>query len=256
MQIDLINHFHRENIETFNATVLKRPWNHLILVTDGEYAIQLQTKQKPLVLKQGDIAFIPTQTEFTRKVLSPVSYYHLAFYSQADHPFYQCVRAGKLTLPEPQRDSIFKSLTYASPLPNNQELIIHIIEHIFVEQYLFGKTKKTALKQFSDEITSTINYMNRNLDKKIDIPNLAARVYLSHSGLIWKFKKELDTTPSEYLNLLRLRYAKQLLSNHSYSVTQIAEMCGYCNPYYFTNLFHKRYGMSPSAFRKFHLNNR
>lgn len=161
-----------------------------------------------------------------------------------------------MRLPEPQRESIFKSLTYASLLPNNQELITHIIERIFVEQYLFGKTKKTTLKPFSDEITSTINYMNRNLDQKIDIDDLAARVYLSHSGLIWKFKKELDTTPSEYLNLLRLRYAKQLLLNHSYSITQIAEMCGYSNPFYFTNLFRKRFGMSPSAFRKFHLNNR
>lgn len=166
MKTDLITHIHRENIETFKTTVIKRQWNLLILVTDGEYAIQLQTKQKPIVLKQGDIAFIPTQTEFTREALSPVSFYHLAFYSQADHPFYQCVRVGKLTLPDPQRDSIFKSLTYASLLPNNQELITHIIEHIFVEQYLFGKTKKASLKPFSDEITSTINYMKRNLNQK------------------------------------------------------------------------------------------
>lgn len=255
MQIDLINHIHRENIDKFKSTVIKRQWNLLILVTDGEYAIQLQTKEKPMVLKQGDIAFIPTQTEFTRDVLSPTSFYHLAFYSQADHPFYQSIRAGKLSLPESQRDSIFTSLTYVSLLPNNQELITHIIERIFVDQYLFGKTKKATFKPFSDEITNTINYMKRNLHQKIDIDDLAARVYLSHSGLIWKFKKELNTTPSEYLNLLRLRYAKQLLLNHSYSITQTAEMCGFSNPYYFTNLFHKRFGMSPSAYRKFHLNN-
>ena len=139
-----------------------------------------------------------------------------------------------------------------SLLPNNQELITHIIEHIFAEYYLFGKSKKTSLKPLSNEVTGTINYMNRNLDKKIDMDQLASRVFLSHSGLIWKFKKELNTTPLHYLNLLRLRYAKQLLLTHPYNITQISELCGYSNPFYFTNLFHKHTGMSPTEFRKFH----
>ena len=126
---------------------------------------------------------------------------------------------------------------------------------LFLLFYLFVKTKKTSFRNFSEEITSTVNYMNRNLDKKLDMDELAARVYLSHSGLIWKFRKELDTTPLQYLNMLRLRNAKQLLLNHSYSITEISEMCGYSTPYYFTNLFHKHLGMSPTEFRNFYLKN-
>lgn len=254
MQIDLINHIHRENLTEFKESVVKRRWDILILATDGEYSIQLKDKIKPIILKPNEIGYIPAHTEFTRKAISPLGYYHLAFYSQADHPFCRSTAPGKLRLPEEQINSIFKSLKYASLLPNNKELITHVIERIFVENYLFGKSNRATLKPFSDEITSTVDYMKRNLDKKLDIDELAARVYLSHSGLIWKFKKELDTTPSQYLNLLRLRYAKQLLLNHSYSITQISEMCGYSNPYYFTNLFHKHSGMSPSEFRKLHLN--
>ena len=174
------------------------------------------------------------------------------FYLQTDNPFYKTIVPGKLSLPESQRDALFKSLHCASLLPNNRELITHMIERIFVEQYLFGKVKKTTLKRFSDEVTDTIHYMNRNLDKKLDVDELAARVFLSHSGLIWKFKKELNTTPLHYLNLLRLRYAKQLLLTHPYSITQISEMCGFSNPFYFTNLFRKHEGMSPSAFRRTH----
>ena len=253
MQIDVINHIHKESVTEFKTTTLKRKWDLLIFVTEGEYAIQIQNKTKPIILKAGDTVFIPSQTEFVRDIISPVSYYHLAFYSQVDHPFYKSLPSGKLTFPEGQREALFKSLKFASLLPNNNELITHIIERVFVEHYLFCKSKKTTLKPFSDEVTSTINYTKRNLDKKIDIDELADRVYLSHSGLIWKFKKELDTTPSEYLNLLRLRYSKQLLLNHPYSITQISEMCGYSNPYYFTNLFRKYSGMSPSKFREFHL---
>lgn len=252
MQIDLINHIHRENISEFKMTSLKRQWNILVFVTDGEYSIEFEGR-KPIILKAGEIVFIPANTQIERTALSPVSYYHIMFYSQSDHPFYLSTRAGRLSMPKEQLDSLFKSMEYAFLLPNNKELITHLIERVFVENYLFGKSKKKTLQPFSEEITSTINYMNRNLDKKIDIDELAARVYLSHSGLIWKFKKELDTTPVQYLNMLRLRYSKQLLLNHAYSVTQISEMCGFSNPFYFANLFHKYAGMSPTEYRKLHL---
>ena len=82
---------------------------------------------------------------------------------------------------------------------------------------------------------------------------LAAHVFLSHSGLIWKFKNELNTTPSNYLIILRLQHAKQLLLNYSYNITEISEMCGYQSPYYFTKAFHRHVGMSPTQFRKYHL---
>ena len=117
-----------------------------------------------------------------------------------------------------------------------------------------GRSKKTKLVPFSEEITSTVNYINRNLDKPLDVDDLAARVYLSHSGLIWKFKKELGTTPSHYISLQRLRHAKQLLLNYpNYTVTQVAELCGYSNPFYFTNQFREYSGKSPTEFRRFHL---
>ena len=139
-------------------------------------------------------------------------------------------------------------------IPNNRELITHTIEHIFTENYLFGDSKKTEIVPFSEEIADTVNYINRHLDQPLDIDSLAARVFLSHSGLLWKFKKELGTTPSRYVSLQRIRHAKQLLLNcPDYTVTQIAELCGYSNPFYFTNKFREYSGMSPSEFRHVYL---
>ena len=253
MQIDLINYYNRENITGFKAGAIRRGWDILILVTGGEYLIKFDGRQKTMAFKKNEMAFIPSGTAYERSIGSSASYCHLSFYSQVDHPFYRSVGSGKLVLPEVQTAALFKSLAQASMLPDNRELMTHIIERVFAENYLFGKTKKAKLNPISEEISSTINYMNKNLDKKLDIDELAARVYLSHSGLIWKFRKELDTTPVQYLNMLRLRNAKQLLLNHSYGIAEISEMCGYSNPYYFTNLFHKATGMSPTEFRNYHL---
>ena len=253
MEIHLINQHYIENRSEFKINTLKRKWDMLILVTEGEYDIYLREKQKRIVLKKGDIMLLPAGMEIDRDILSPLSFYHISFYPQADHPFYLSAAVGKLKLPEEQRNAIFKTLESAFALPDNHELIVHIVEHIFAESYLFGKKEKVKFKPFSEEVEKAIKYMRKNFDKRIDMDELAEEVFLSHSGLIWKFKRELNTTPSKYLGILRLQYAKQLLLNYPYSITEISEMCGYSNPYYFTNAFHRAFGMSPTDFRKHYL---
>ncbi len=253
MQIELINQYHLENLTQFKVTEIKRQWDSLIMVVSGRYTILPGGRKKPILLGANEIAFIPAGTQFSRTLEAPTTYYHISFRSDADHPFRFSLPPCKLILPPEQAAAIFKSMSHAFLIPNNRELITHIAEHIFTENYLFGKTNKVSFRPLSEEVMSTVLYMNRNLDQVIDVDALAARVYLSHTGLIWKFRQELGTTPSQYLILLRLRYAKQLLLNHPYSITEIASMCGYSNPYYFTNAFRRYSGMSPTAFRKHYL---
>ena len=254
MQLELMNQTYIEEHTEFKHRIVKRKWDLLILVVEGKYSATIPEKQCSFLLEKNDILFLPAGVEMEREVLSPLTCYHLTFSPQAEHPFYLAASMGKITLPKEQNAAIFQALGRAFALPDNRELLTHIISHVFAENYLFGNNKTVNTKPFSDEIEHAIRYMRRNFDKKIDMDELAERVFLSHSGLIWKFKQELNTTPSNYLRILRLRYAKQLLLNYSYSITEISELCGYSNPYYFTNAFHRYFGMSPSDFRKHYLN--
>lgn len=253
MNIELINQYHIENLNAFKKPHHTFLWDVLLLVVGGTYSILPNGAKKPIILRENDIAFFPMGTEFYRSVDEPTTYYHISFRADADHPFRQGLPPHKLSIPREQALPIFRSIERAFLLPDNRELITHLTERIFIENYLFGKSSKIKLPHISEEILDTVRYMNRHLDQPIDIDDLASRVYLSHTGLIWKFKHELGTTPSQYLILLRLRYAKQLLLNHSYNITEIAELCGYTNPYYFTNAFRRYTGMSPTAFRKHYL---
>lgn len=254
MHIEFVYQDYGEKREHFKTDTAKSEWDWLIIVTEGAFEICPHAKSKPTVLQKNEIAFIPAGTEFERKILSPITYYNLYFHAQKDHPFYAPL--GKLQLPPKQAAAIVESIKRASILPFDKEPVTNIILHILTENYLFGSRDKDRAYTLSEKTQEAIRYMRNNLSKKIDMDELAAHVYLSHSGLIWKFKQELDTTPSKYLSLLRLRYAKQLLLNYSYNITEISEMCGYQNPYYFTNAFRKYAGRSPSAFRKYHMNYR
>ena len=65
------------------------------------------------------------------------------------------------------------------------------------------------------------------------------------------FKKEVGVTPHRYLNDLRMQVAAQYLANSrlgSRNVAEISRLCGFHEPLYFSRMFKKKYGVSPSAY--------
>lgn len=63
------------------------------------------------------------------------------------------------------------------------------------------------------------------------------------------FRKEVGVTPHKYLTNTRLQAAANMLcSHHSTGVSEIAHLCGFRNPLYFSRLFKNRYGVSPKDY--------
>ena len=71
---------------------------------------------------------------------------------------------------------------------------------------------------------------------------------ISYSYFITLFKAESNMTPIQYVTKMKIDYAKELLITGKYSIIQISEMCGFENVYYFSNVFKKHVGISPSNY--------
>ena len=97
---------------------------------------------------------------------------------------------------------------------------------------------------------AAVRYFHENYNKPISIENYAAEHHMSVSWFIRNFKDYTNSTPTQYLLALRIQNAQTLLESTSYNVTEIAEIVGYDNPLYFSRIFKKQNGMSPSDFRK------
>ncbi len=108
------------------------------------------------------------------------------------------------------------------------------------------------LKMYDKEsiVTMMTNYLKDNYMKKISVEEIARSTYLSTTYVTKIFKEIINDTPINYLIQIRLEKAKELLREGKISIQDISKQIGYDDPYYFSKLFKKKYGMAPSEYRK------
>ena len=92
--------------------------------------------------------------------------------------------------------------------------------------------------------------IDRNFPMALDLGFFAQSLHLSYSYLSTLFKNEIGMTFKEYLNVVRIRNACELLKKKNCLVGEVAELVGYSNPYYFSKVFKKSTGYSPAEYRK------
>ena len=93
-------------------------------------------------------------------------------------------------------------------------------------------------------------YIDGHYDEELTVDDLARLAFMSKSYFITQFKTFFQITPKQYLNLVRVQRACHLLTATEDTVIKIALQVGFGNPVYFTELFTKINGVSPTAYRK------
>ena len=88
------------------------------------------------------------------------------------------------------------------------------------------------------------------LERGIDVESIASEVGLTYPRLRRIFQHYIGLTPYQYFLQLRIRRAKELLQEHGLSIKEIASRMNFENQYYFSRLFKKKTGLSPSEWRK------
>lgn len=92
-------------------------------------------------------------------------------------------------------------------------------------------------------------YIIDHIEEELSVEELARKVYLSQNHLTRVFKKKYGKTIVEFIMEYRLELAEQMLKNTNLTVTTISAKIGYPNYAYFTKLFKKYSGYTPSAYR-------
>lgn len=93
------------------------------------------------------------------------------------------------------------------------------------------------------------DYIENNYSREISSSDLAEIAHVSTYYFCRIFKQITGQTPTEYITELRIRKSIDLLKADTLSITQIAMQCGFNDINYFSRVFKRRYGISPSKFQ-------
>ena len=94
------------------------------------------------------------------------------------------------------------------------------------------------------------DYIDRHYSEKINLQTLSERFYISREYASRLFKREMRTTFINYLTETRLNRASQLLLQTDLSLTEIALQTGFKESAYLIRVFIKRYGITPTEYRR------
>lgn len=98
-------------------------------------------------------------------------------------------------------------------------------------------------------INTVCGWMVSNLNKSLRSTELARMAGMNRTTFFKAFQRATGETPTNYFNQLKLRSAALTLESTATPIKDIAENLGFCDPYYFSKLFKKYYGVSPRKFR-------
>lgn len=110
------------------------------------------------------------------------------------------------------------------------------------------KTENRYNKNF-DYIKKSIVYIRDNIGDKITVDTLSQISGMSKYHFIREFKRITHYTPIMYINSVRIETAKKLISGGKLSIKEVCERCGFDNLSYFTKIFKRYTGITPSQMK-------
>lgn len=217
-------------------------------VGSREYFIE----DKLFQVDAGDFVLIPpgklhrTGGAYGKRILVQFTERYLCKYytREVADQILQCFAHWKVTPTHPQQkrciDLIKQMTTGCEPL---EEMIL--LGQLLIE---LGKCASEEIQE--DSVSKIVSFINANYGKIDTIEDIAQYFFISKYHLCRIFKNAMKVTIIEYLNQIRIKNACQFLSFSDEDIGEIAERCGYHSIAYFSNVFKKITGQSPSEFRR------
>ncbi|MEC0092682.1 AraC family transcriptional regulator [Paenibacillus macquariensis] len=101
-----------------------------------------------------------------------------------------------------------------------------------------------------EQLTTIIEYINKNHQLKVTLNNAAYSLNMSISSLCRFFRDKMGISFAEYLHSVRISHAKELLTGTKHTVLHISEACGFMSMASFYRAFRKATGTTPTEYRE------
>ncbi|PHA02513.1 AraC family transcriptional regulator [Bacillus pseudomycoides] len=148
-----------------------------------------------------------------------------------------------------QIDTIFKRLvnSWNAKLPGYEFMTKTLLQQLLIAIYQNIK-KQNRNYSTSLKVEKIIEYMHQNINSKITLTELSEMVQLSPTYLSRAFKDTTGYSVIEFFNKIKIDKAKELIIEGNKKVKEVAQTLGFADEFYFSRIFKRIEGISPSEF--------
>ena len=201
-----------------------------------------------LACEKGQIVVIPPDHLYERKESENFSYILLSMQNAeltSPGPFIANDDANHFIL-----DAFTGALFYFKSDPLKYQPLLSAYG-VLIASFLSMKSTGSGQDGLAEEIRREI--LKNYRDGSYELDQYLHSFPYSYDYIRKLFKKSTGATPHQYLLRLRLHDAALMLSENGgqkRTINDITRACGFLDPFYFSRMFKKKYGVSPSSYRK------
>lgn len=241
------NVYYRQETNWERNICKTRHYDAVVFFTEGE--IEYNFPQKTVVAKKGEMLFLPGNLPYSGKRHTEHCSYYVVDFLCSDEKQFEGFGAP-CSFPVGNYQKVLQRFESVFWLWNRPSIdtMLGLKEHLYA----------LLRERFSGEEKEEVNPPGRHIlrfiegnmcDPKLSVAKICEELYISDSQLRRTIHKLTGVSPNEYITVLRLKKAKEMLTTTNKSIKDISCTCGFASPYYFSRVFSKSMGMSPSAYR-------
>jgi len=129
-----------------------------------------------------------------------------------------------------------------------EDLAVNLLERLLI--LCHEENPAFQPEPIDERVVAACAWIDKHLDQDLTAAKIAAQVFLSPSRLAHLFKSAKNMSISNWVVGQRIALAKQLLSGSSVPISKVASQVGYADQLYFSRVFSKQVGVSPSDYRR------
>lgn len=250
--INSVGHFYCDN----NYIVSRQKFDSFLImyVVKGEGSLTINNKSK--IIKENDVILINCYEPHGYETSTSLETLWLHFDGNVSVDYFNLIKQDNTHVIISAASSLIP--TYLKSIINlfkeskmiNEPLISCEIQRILAELFnLSNGNQSNTSSSNSTFVNNSISYMKNNFKNKISLEDIANSVSISPFHFSRLFKKETGYSPYEYIIMVRLNHAKNLLKTSNMLIKEIAFECGFNSESNFVITFKKHTNMSPRQFR-------
>lgn len=233
----------------WGGTVPKPTYTRFYYILSGECNIQ-PIEGQPFEMKAGQCYLLPAGWSFSYFCEEEMEhlYFHVRLTGTDGVDLLSDCRQPLSDSFQPEEGTWFRPFLESGSLLEGLCMRQRLLGKIFALLQQNGVVLED--RRYSAAVRQAIAYIRANPSIQLRVPEIAQYAFSSESTLTKRFRKEVGMSIGEYVDEVVFSEASAMLHQNQFSVQEISERFGFCDPFYFSRRFRERFGMSPREYSK------